>query len=39
VDDIKLRLGNHWNVNPSKQLRELLTAELGIDNFQFLTRN
>ena len=39
VEEIKLNFGDQWTVNPSKQLRELLTAELGIDNFQFLTRN
>ena len=39
VEEIKLNFGDQWTVNPSKQLRELLTAELGIDNFQFLTKN
>ena len=37
VNQTKMRLGNEWKVNPTKQLRETLVDELGIDNFQFIS--
>jgi hypothetical protein len=32
-----MSLGDEWKVNPTKQLRETLAEELGIDNFQFIS--
>jgi len=37
VNQTKMKLGNEWKVNPTKQLRETLAEELGIDNFQFIS--
>ena len=37
VNQTKMRLGDEWKVNPTKQLRETLAEELGIDNFQFIS--
>jgi len=37
VNQTKMRLGDEWKVNPTKQLRETLADELGIDNFQFIS--
>jgi hypothetical protein len=32
-----MRLGDEWKVSPTKQLRETLAEELGIENFQFIS--
>ena len=37
VNQTKMRLGEEWKVNPTKQLRETLAEELGIENFQFIS--
>ena len=37
VNQTKMSLGDEWKVNPTKQLRETLAEELGIDNFQFIS--
>ncbi len=37
VNQTKMKFSDEWNVNPTKQLRETLTEELGIDNFQFIS--
>ena len=37
VNQTRMSLGDEWKVNPTKQLRETLAEELGIDNFQFIS--
>tara|TARA_Y100000746_G_scaffold61467_1_gene50082 strand:- start:1289 stop:2893 length:1605 start_codon:yes stop_codon:yes gene_type:complete len=37
VSQTKMRLGDEWKVSPTKQLRETLAEELGIENFQFIS--
>jgi len=37
VNQTKMTFGDEWKVNPTKQLRETLAEELGIDNFQFIS--
>ena len=37
VKQTRMSLGDEWKVNPTKQLRETLAEELGIDNFQFIS--
>ncbi len=37
VNQTRMSLGDDWKVNPTKQLRETLAEELGIDNFQFIS--
>ena len=37
VSQTKMRLGDEWKVSPTKQLRETLVEELGIENFQFIS--
>tara|TARA_B100001559_G_scaffold139784_1_gene117390 strand:- start:5997 stop:9431 length:3435 start_codon:yes stop_codon:yes gene_type:complete len=37
VSQTKMKFSDEWKVNPTKQLRETLAEELGIDNFQFIS--
>ena len=37
VNQTKMKFSDEWKVNPTKQLRETLAEELGIDNFQFIS--
>ena len=37
VNQTRMSLSDEWKVNPTKQLRETLAEELGIDNFQFIS--
>ena len=37
VSQTKMRFGDEWKVSPTKQLRETLAEELGIENFQFIS--
>ncbi len=37
INHTKLKLGKEWTVNPTKELRDELTVELGSANFQFIS--